>query len=113
MGKVHLPGGAATCSEGFVVNFLKVPLACWGSSVAAVQHNSLAGELSENILKNLLVQVAAHLVYSFTTAPIKLVQSYKVSRGKYINCDTCEQFAILLKDELPVSCSIGLAGRRG
>ena len=27
--------------EGFVANFLKVPLACWGSSVAAVQPNSL------------------------------------------------------------------------
>ena len=36
-----IPGGAATCSEGCVVNFLKVPLACWGSSVAAVQPNSL------------------------------------------------------------------------
>ena len=36
-----IPGGAATCSEGFVVNFLKVPLACWGSNVAAVQPNSL------------------------------------------------------------------------
>ena len=36
-----LPGGAATCSEGFVVNVLKVPLACWGSNVAAIQPNSL------------------------------------------------------------------------
>ena len=25
---IHIPGGAATCSEGFVVCFLKVPLAC-------------------------------------------------------------------------------------
>jgi len=36
-----LPRGAATCSQGFVVIFLKVPLACWGSNVAAVQPNSL------------------------------------------------------------------------
>ena len=36
-----IPGGAATCFEGLVVNFLKVPLACWVSSVAAVQPNSL------------------------------------------------------------------------
>ena len=40
-GMSYVPGGAATCSEGFVVNFLKVPLACWGSSVAAVQPNNL------------------------------------------------------------------------
>ena len=53
-----LPGGAATCSEGFVVHFLKVPNACWGSSVAAEHANSLR-ELSENILKNLSEQVAA------------------------------------------------------
>ena len=33
-------GGAATCSEGFVVCFLKVPLACLGSMAAAVQPNS-------------------------------------------------------------------------
>ena len=37
-------GGAATCSEGFVIYFLKVPLACLGSlgsMAAAVQPNSL------------------------------------------------------------------------
>ena len=55
-----VPGGAATCSEGFVVNFLKVPLACWGSSVAAVQPNSLGNsQFAENILQNLSEQVAA------------------------------------------------------
>ena len=31
-----LLGGAATCSEGFVICFLKVPLACLGSMAAAV-----------------------------------------------------------------------------
>ena len=36
-----LLGGAATCSEGFVLRFLKVPLACLGSMAAAVQTNSL------------------------------------------------------------------------
>ena len=36
-----IPGGAATCSEGFVICFLKVPLACLGSMAAAVQPNSL------------------------------------------------------------------------
>ena len=38
---VGLSGGAATCSKGFVVCFLKVPLSCWGSMAAAVQPNSL------------------------------------------------------------------------
>ena len=36
-----LQSGAATCSEGFVICFLKVPLTCWGSMVAAVQPNTL------------------------------------------------------------------------
>ena len=30
-----------TCSEGFVICFLKVPLACLGSMAAAVEPNSL------------------------------------------------------------------------
>ena len=34
-------GGAATCSEGFVICFLKVPLAFLGSMAAAVPANSL------------------------------------------------------------------------
>ena len=38
---VYLQGGAATCSEGFVICFLKVPLACLGSMAAAIQPNSL------------------------------------------------------------------------
>jgi len=33
--------GAATCSVGFVICFLKVPLACLGSMAAAVLPNSL------------------------------------------------------------------------
>ena len=37
----NILGGAATCSEGFVICFLKVPLACLGSMSAAVQTNSL------------------------------------------------------------------------
>ena len=36
-----LLGGAATCSEGFVMCFLRVPLACLGSMAAAVQPNGL------------------------------------------------------------------------
>ena len=36
-----LPGGAATCSEGFVICFPKVPPAGLGSMAAAVQHKSL------------------------------------------------------------------------
>ena len=39
--KCILLGGAATCSEGFVICFLKVSLACLGSMAAAIQHNSL------------------------------------------------------------------------
>ena len=34
-------GGAATCSEGFVTCFLKVPLACLGCMAAAVQPSGL------------------------------------------------------------------------
>ena len=34
-------GGHLTCSEGFVICFIKVPLACLGSMAAAVQPNSL------------------------------------------------------------------------
>ena len=43
-------GGAATCSEGFVTCFLKVPLACLGCMAAAVQPNSL-GTLEKKIHK--------------------------------------------------------------
>ena len=34
-------GGAATLSEGFVISFLKVPLACLGCMAAAVQPSGL------------------------------------------------------------------------
>ena len=27
----YLPGGVATCSEGFVISFLKVPLLAWAT----------------------------------------------------------------------------------
>ena len=37
----HLVGGAATCSEGFVISFLKVSLACLGCMTAAVQPSGL------------------------------------------------------------------------
>ena len=43
-------GGAATCSEGFVACFLKVPLACLGSMAAALQPNSL-GTLRNHFTK--------------------------------------------------------------
>ena len=43
-------GGAATCSEGFVICFLKVPLACLGSMAAAVQPNSL-GNYQKTVYK--------------------------------------------------------------
>ena len=33
--------GEATCSKGFVIGFLKVPLACLGSMAAAGQPNGL------------------------------------------------------------------------
>ena len=36
-----LQPGTATCSKGFVISFLKVPLACLGSMAAAVQPNGL------------------------------------------------------------------------
>ena len=50
-------GGAATCSEGFVTCFLKVPLACLGGMEAAVEPNSL-GSLRKHFTK-LSEQVAA------------------------------------------------------
>ena len=34
-------GGAANCSEGFVISFLKDPPACLGRMAAAVQHSGL------------------------------------------------------------------------
>ena len=34
-------GGAATCVQGFVISFLKVPLACLGCMAAAVQPSGL------------------------------------------------------------------------
>ena len=43
-----LLGGAATCSEGFLICFLKVPFDCLGSMAAAV----MPGELSEKNLRN-------------------------------------------------------------
>ena len=43
-------GGAATCSEGFEICFLKVPLACLGSMAAAVQPSSL-GTLRKHFTK--------------------------------------------------------------
>ena len=45
-----VPGGSATCFEGFVVSFLKVPLACLGSMAAEVQPNSL-GTLGKHFTK--------------------------------------------------------------
>ena len=38
---MQLLGGAVTCSEGFVMYFLKVPLACLGSMAVAVKPNGL------------------------------------------------------------------------
>ena len=43
-------GGAATCSEGFVICFIKVPLACLGSMAIAVQPNSL-GNSQKKVIK--------------------------------------------------------------
>ena len=43
-------GGAATCYEGFVICFLKVPLPCLGSCSTG---SPTAWELSEDILQNL------------------------------------------------------------
>ena len=47
--------GAGTCSEGFVICFLKVPLACLGSMAAAVQPNG--------ILQNLFHNLTPHIEY--------------------------------------------------
>ena len=52
-----LGGGAATCSDGVVICFLKVLLACLGSMAAAVQPNSL-GTLRKHFTKP-LEQVAS------------------------------------------------------
>ena len=60
---VVVPGGAATCSEGFVVCFLKVPLACWGSMAAAVQPNSL-GNSKKTSYKTSLNKCPPHPVHT-------------------------------------------------
>ena len=59
--KEAILGGAATCSEGFVICFLQVPLACLGSTAAAVQPNS-NGKLSEKSKKKLLNKWPPHPV---------------------------------------------------
>ena len=41
LSKYHVLGGAATCSKGFAICFLKVALSCLGSMEAAVQPNGL------------------------------------------------------------------------
>ena len=38
---IFVLGGAATCSEGFLICFLRVPPACFGNMAAAVQPNDL------------------------------------------------------------------------
>ena len=53
-------GGAATCFDGFVICFLKVPLACLGSIAAAVQPNSL-GTLRKHFIKP-SEQLPSHLI---------------------------------------------------
>ena len=59
--RCDVPGGAAICSEGFVVNVLKVPLACWGSMSAAVQPNSL-GNSKKTFYKTSQNKWPPHLV---------------------------------------------------
>ena len=51
-------GGGATCSKGFVICFLKIPIACVGSCCTA----QWPGELSENILQNLRNKLRPHTV---------------------------------------------------
>ena len=60
-------GGAAICFEGFLTCFLKVPLACLGSMVAAVQLNSL-GTLGKHFTKP-SEQVAAPTKTARDTSP--------------------------------------------
>ena len=50
MSRFALLGGVATCSEGFVICFLKVPLVCLGSMAAAVQPNGL-GNFQKTVYK--------------------------------------------------------------
>ena len=61
---VTLPGGAATCSEGFVYFFLRVPQGC----LAVLQlpcYPSKQGELLENMLQNLRNKWPPHPVPIF------------------------------------------------
>ena len=61
-----IQSGAETCSEGFVISFLKVPPACLGSMAAEVP-----GELSENMLQYLCNQTVEIRDSSATAAQSK------------------------------------------
>ena len=50
VGSRTLLGGAATCSEGLVICFPRVPLACLGCMAAALQPKSL-GNSQETVYK--------------------------------------------------------------
>ena len=53
----RLLGGAATCFEGFVIHFLRVPPACMGCMAATVKPNGLGN--SQKIVNKPSEQVAA------------------------------------------------------
>ena len=61
----YLLGGAATCSEGFVISFLKVPLACLGNMASAVQPNGLG--TFQKSLQNLQNKWPPHPVCASST----------------------------------------------
>ena len=55
--------GAATCSEGFVKSFIKVPLACLGSMHGSCSISLQPGELSEKSEQNLWNKWPPHQEY--------------------------------------------------
>ena len=77
---VTLPGGAATCSEGFVYFFLRVPQGC----LAVLQlpcYPSKQGELLENMLQNLRNKWPPHPVHC-THIVLILILSYCITMGE-------------------------------
>ena len=60
--KSFLQSGVTGCEKGVVNCFLKVPLACLGSTAAEVQSNIQTVELSENILQNLFHHLTPQIV---------------------------------------------------
>ena len=93
---VQVLGGAATCLEGFVICFLRVPLACLGSMAAAVKQAHGPGELSENSLQNLRNKWPPHPVEAIDlqtqNSPDLQTCISKISNSRLKNCTIFQDY---------------------